>query len=91
MLCVPLDHKIDPIMIRRVVRTMLNTPPYDTWPLRVTLFHEEAVKEWKAAANSIPNLPDGFTFDIQLEGVDGKSGMPGTGRVGPLDVVDCEL
>ena len=33
-------------------------------------------------------LPLGMTSTEEYEGVDGKSGSPGSGRVGPIDVTD---
>ena len=33
-------------------------------------------------------LPPGMTFTEEYEGVNGKSGLPGSGRVGPIDVTD---
>ncbi|EPQ51778.1 hypothetical protein GLOTRDRAFT_80778, partial [Gloeophyllum trabeum ATCC 11539] len=75
-----------------VARTMLASHPYSSWPLHVKLFTEEAAKAWnevsrKIDANGLP-LPRGFTHATELEGVDGKSGLKGTGRTGPIDVTD---
>ena len=36
-------------------------------------------------------LPPGFTCTLELEGVDGKSGHPGSGRQGPISVNDGKL
>lgn len=36
-------------------------------------------------------FPPGFTYSIELEGVDGSSGLPGSGRRGPISVTDGEL
>ncbi|OJT12213.1 Structure-specific endonuclease subunit slx1 [Trametes pubescens] len=69
---------------------MVSSHPYNTWPLSVKLFTEEAAKIWNASAKdaSIPPLPEGLTVSLEYEGVDGKSGKPGAGRTGPIDVVD---
>jgi hypothetical protein len=67
---------------------MISKHPFNTWPLHVKLFTEEAVQCWKAFANADPPLPPGFTCSVELEGVDGKSGHPGSGRQGPIDVDD---
>jgi hypothetical protein len=67
---------------------MINTPPYNSWPLHVKLFHPDAVKGWNAAEIIVPDMPQGFTFSVELEGVDGKSGDYGSGRKGPIDVKD---
>lgn len=72
---------------------MLTTLPYTTWPLHVTLFSQEAAKGWneveKALSSTYP-LPKGLEVFVEFEGVDGKSGHPGTGRIGPIDVMDGE-
>jgi structure-specific endonuclease subunit SLX1 len=68
---------------------MLTVPPWNTWPLRVKLYSPEAVKLWNEADAISPPLPRGFTLRIELEGVDGKSGMLGSGRTGPIEVTDC--
>jgi hypothetical protein len=72
------------------VRTMICLHPYNTWPLHVKLFTENAVKHWEDAANIPPlaPLPRGFTCQIELEGVDGKSGLVGSGRKGPISITD---
>lgn len=67
---------------------MLTTHPYTSWPLHVKLFTPEAVKGWTAACHNSTPLPPGFTCCVELEGVDGKSGQVGNGRVGPIDVTD---
>lgn len=76
---------------KSVARTMLSYHPYNTWPLHVKIFTEEAKKTWedvsKAADAKFP-LPRGFTYCIEYEGVDGKSGKSGSGRTGPVDVSD---
>jgi structure-specific endonuclease subunit SLX1 len=71
-----------------VVQRMICTPPYDTWPLHVKLFIPEAVNGWDDVCANGPPLPKGFTRVVELEGVDGKSGVEGSGRVGPIDVTD---
>lgn len=45
---------------------------------------------WKEATTEItsPSLPLGFTCSVELEGVDGKSGIVGLGRQGPISVKD---
>lgn len=75
-----------------MAHVMLVSPPYSSWPLHVKLFTAEAVKHWNfiRSSQSIP-LPPGFTYTIELEGVDGKSGKAGSGRKGPIDVTDGEL
>jgi hypothetical protein len=72
------------------VRTMICLHPYNTWPLHVKLFTKDAVKHWEDAANRPPSLslPPGFTCRVELEGVNGKSGLIGSGRKGPIDVTD---
>ncbi len=72
------------------VRTMICLHPYNTWPLHVKLFTKDAVKHWEDAANRPPSLslPPGFTCRVELEGVNGKSGLVGSGRKGPIDVTD---
>ena len=69
---------------------MVMAHPYNTWPLRVTLFTEEAVKAWNNAgkAPGLSSLPRGLEVVTELEGVDGKSGKAGTGRTAPIDVSD---
>ena len=70
---------------------MIAYPPYNRWPLHVKIFTEDALKAWQDASKSLDNdfpLPLGFTFSIELEGVDGKSGLAGSGRSGPIEVSD---
>jgi structure-specific endonuclease subunit SLX1 len=72
---------------------MLAAMPYTTWPLRVTLFSADAVRAWESAerAHKLAHpLPHGCTVAVELEGVDGKSGVPGSGRTGPIDVTDSQ-
>lgn len=72
---------------------MVTHPPYTSWPLHAKLFTAEAVKLWDTfnKDSSVPALPRGFTTQVELEGVDGKSGKAGSGRVGPLDVSDSKF
>ncbi|KAJ6602178.1 hypothetical protein B0H10DRAFT_2230287 [Mycena sp. CBHHK59/15] len=74
----------------QTVRLMISTHPYSSWPLHVKLFTDAAVKGWANANKdaSVPALPQGFTYVIELEGVDGKSGQVGSGRDGPLSAND---
>ncbi|KAI0319349.1 hypothetical protein OF83DRAFT_817873 [Amylostereum chailletii] len=76
--------------VNSVVRTMICTFPYTTWPLHVKLFTEEAAKVWKSfdEGPATPAFPPGFTTQIELEGVDGKSGKLGSGRAGAIDISD---
>ncbi|KAG8737899.1 Slx4p interacting protein [Ceratobasidium sp. 414] len=67
---------------------------YNTWPLHVKIFTEEAKRLWDEAQQpglDTP-LPRGFTYSIEYEGVDGKSPIPtGQGsvtRAGPIDIKD---
>ncbi|KAI0791500.1 hypothetical protein BC629DRAFT_366397 [Irpex lacteus] len=73
-----------------VACSMVASHPYNTWPLRVKLFTEEAQKHWTTASKTT-NLPPAFTFSVELEGVDGCSGNPGSGRTEPIDVTDREF
>lgn len=70
---------------------MLCSSPYDIWPLRVKIFTKEAEKIWhdldKKERALLP-LPHACTVSVELEGVDGKSGLAGTGRVDPIEVTD---
>ena len=70
---------------------MVSFHPYRTWPLHVKLFTEDAVKKWDNAVNKTGVLPTGLTIIIELEGVDGKSGITGSGRQAPIDVSDGML
>jgi hypothetical protein len=67
---------------------MIRTHPYNTWPLQVKAFTREADKAWTTLSKTIP-LPPGLVYTVELEGVDGKSGLVGSGRTGPIDVADC--
>ncbi|KAI1786373.1 hypothetical protein LXA43DRAFT_59068 [Ganoderma leucocontextum] len=77
----------------KVARNMVSSHPYNTWPLSVKLFTEEAEKAWVNAgkATEMPTLPVGVKVVTELEGVDGKSGKPGSGRTGPIDVSDAHF
>ena len=65
--------------------------PFNTWPLHVRLFTHEAEMYWKYGNDVAPPLPPGFTCSLELEGVDGKSGLVGTGRQGPTSIDDGKL
>lgn len=69
---------------------MIATHPYNTWPLHVKLFTAKAVELWNVATKDVETapLPLGFTCQVELEGVDGKSGLKGSGRQGPIQVGD---
>ena len=69
---------------------MVSSHPFSTWPLSVRLFTTEAQKAWNNAgkADEMPPLPIGIEVVTELEGVDGKSGILGSGRTGPIDVTD---
>ena len=66
---------------------MVTVHPYNMWPLHVKFFTSTSKKAWQEATAPQP-LPLGMTFTEEYEGVDGKSGLPGSGRVGPMDVAD---
>ena len=70
---------------------MIASHPYNTWPLHVKIFTEEASKHWNTISGGHPRrftLPVGFTCSVELEGVDGQSGLIGSGRMGAIDVKD---
>jgi structure-specific endonuclease subunit SLX1 len=67
---------------------MICTPPFSDWPLHVKIFRPEALEQWDKAAGQVPNMPKGFMFSIELEGVDGNSGLRGSGRGRSIDVQD---
>ncbi|KAI0649833.1 hypothetical protein C8Q79DRAFT_350476 [Trametes meyenii] len=77
----------------RVARSMISSHPYNTWPLRVKLFTEEAEKAWNNSSKdtSMLPLPQGVYVSTEFEGVDGKSGRAGSGRTGPIDVADAQF
>ncbi|KAI0357682.1 hypothetical protein OH77DRAFT_1494598 [Trametes cingulata] len=77
----------------KVARSMVSSHPYNTWPLAVKLFTEEAAKIWHNSSKdpSMPPLPPGLHVSTELEGVDGKSGKTGSGRTGPIDVLDTQF
>lgn len=82
---------------------MLSIHPYNLWPLHVKIFTPQALKIWKDLANMEKTakgkgkekantirstaLPPGFTYSVELEGVDGKL-AGGSGRTKPIDVQD---
>jgi len=66
---------------------MVTAHPYNIWPLHVKFFTSMSKKVWDEANVSQP-LPPGMTLTEEYEGVDGKSGLSGSGRVGPIDVAD---
>ena len=70
---------------------MLTVPPYNTWPLQVKLYSDEVHQLWKEVDRISPPLPYRCTTSIELEGVDGQSGLKGSGRNGPIDVLDREF
>ncbi|KAH9485240.1 Structure-specific endonuclease subunit SLX1 [Psilocybe cubensis] len=75
-----------------IVRTMISLHPFNTWPLHVKIFTKEVADQWAAAdASGILPLPPGFTCSVELEGVDGRSGLRGSGRKGPISVDDAEF
>ncbi|TBU53631.1 hypothetical protein BD310DRAFT_138826 [Dichomitus squalens] len=77
----------------KVARSMVSSHPYNTWPLSVKIFTAEAEKAWIIAgkANGMPPLPIGIEVATEFEGVDGKSGITGSGRTGPIDVTDAQF
>ncbi|CAE7189762.1 unnamed protein product [Rhizoctonia solani] len=80
-----------------VARTMISIPPYNTWPLHVKIFTEDAKRLWNEIQGEEVNeaLPDGFTVSVEFEGVDGKAFVPvsrrPSARTGPIDVKDTEF
>ncbi|KAI0332172.1 hypothetical protein GY45DRAFT_1247211 [Cubamyces sp. BRFM 1775] len=72
---------------------MVSSHPYNTWPLSVTLFTEEAEKAWTKSGKdaAMPPLPSSLKVTTELEGVDGKSGKASNGRTGPIDVMDSHF
>ncbi|KAH9903301.1 hypothetical protein C8Q73DRAFT_46632 [Cubamyces lactineus] len=77
----------------KVARSMVSSHPYNTWPLSVRLFTDEAEKAWTKSGKdaAMPPLPPGLIVTTELEGVDGKSGKTGSGRTGPIDVMDSRF
>ncbi|QRV84899.1 structure-specific endonuclease subunit SLX1 [Ceratobasidium sp. AG-Ba] len=76
---------------------MLPLAPYNTWPLHVKIFTEEAKKLWDQVQQpglDTP-LPRGFTYTVEYEGVDGKASIPRSEkqpvRTGPIDVKDAKF
>ncbi|KAJ1301119.1 hypothetical protein OPQ81_003532 [Rhizoctonia solani] len=78
-------------------RTMLSISPYNTWPLHVKIFTEEAKRLWDEIQpiKTIQALPMGLTVSFEFEGVDGKA--PTTiprrpnARTGPIEVKDTDF
>lgn len=66
---------------------MVTAHPYNMWPLHIKFFTSTSKKAWDGVTVSQP-LPAGMTLTEEYEGVDGKSGLPGSGRAGPIDVTD---
>jgi hypothetical protein len=54
----------------------------------VKIFRPEALDHWERATKLMPNIPKGFSFTVEFEGVDGNSGMKGSGRGRSIDVQD---
>ncbi|ESK91029.1 giy-yig catalytic domain containing protein [Moniliophthora roreri MCA 2997] len=86
-----------------ILRYMISNHPYNTWPLHLKIFTLGAQKIWEDVveprsgkgrtkldnAFTAPSpLPRGFSVSVELEGVDGKSGLVGSGRDKPIDVKD---
>lgn len=71
----------------RVAKTMITAHPYNIWPLHIKFFTSTSKKAWDETIVSQP-LPAGMTFTEEYEGVDGRSGLPGSGRVGPIEITD---
>ncbi|KAG9045538.1 Slx4p interacting protein [Tulasnella sp. UAMH 9824] len=67
---------------------MLSVPPYNTWPLRVKIYSKEVSRLWEKLTGDSSSLPKGVEVFHEMEGVDGKSGLVGSGRTGPIDVTD---
>ncbi|CAE6488225.1 unnamed protein product [Rhizoctonia solani] len=78
-------------------RTMLPISPYNTWPLHVKIFTEEAKALWDEVQEIETNepLPKGLTVSVELEGVDGKLATSvhrrHGARTGPIEVKDTEF
>lgn len=66
---------------------MITAHPYNMWPLHVKFFTNVSKEAWDEAIVAQP-LPVGMTFTEEYEGVDGRSGFPGSGRAGPIDITD---
>lgn len=85
-------QKFSDICRIRIVRAMISRHPFDKWPLQVKIFTEEVANIWKKAdLDPALALPPGFTYTVELEGVDGKSGHPGTGRTESISIDDGAL
>lgn len=70
---------------------MLSVPPWNTWPLRMKIYSKEVARLWERLAENSHSLPKGVEVSSEMEGVDGKSGLVGSGRTGPIDVTDSEF
>ena len=88
---IPLSEDANCTWGSRIVRTLISISPFNTWPLHVKLFTQEAEQYWKDGNEAAPPLPPGFTCTFELEGVDGKSGHVGSGRRGPISIDDGKL
>ncbi|KZP21305.1 hypothetical protein FIBSPDRAFT_740815, partial [Athelia psychrophila] len=76
----------------QVLLAMVSSHPFNTWPLHIKLFTEEAAATFAALTNpknAVNKLPKGLMVSIELEGVDGLSKHVGSGRKGPIDVSDA--
>ncbi|KAF8688408.1 Structure-specific endonuclease subunit SLX1, partial [Rhizoctonia solani] len=80
-----------------VAHTMLSVAPYNTWPLHVKIFTDEAKNIWDEICRVDTNgpLPQGSTVSVELEGVDGRAYVPVSRRTqmrtGPIDVKDTKF
>ncbi|KIK68866.1 hypothetical protein GYMLUDRAFT_67571 [Collybiopsis luxurians FD-317 M1] len=92
----------------QILRFMISIHPYNLWPLHVKIFTSQALKVWeellnvekapkgkgkeKASSVRTTTLPPGFTYTVELEGVDGKSIAAGRSRrTEPIEVQDEEF
>lgn len=55
------------------------------------LYSKEVARLWEKLVDSSQSLPKGVEVSSEMEGVDGKSGLVGSGRTGPIDVTDSEF
>ncbi|KZT08098.1 uncharacterized protein LAESUDRAFT_649754 [Laetiporus sulphureus 93-53] len=76
-----------------IVREMLGFHPYNTWPLHVKLFTEDAITAWLNAWDEAHTfeLPAGFTCSIEVKGVDRKPRVRGSSDAGSLDISDAQF
>ncbi|CAL1710047.1 unnamed protein product [Somion occarium] len=73
----------------QIACSMVASHPYNTWPLHVKLFTEEAAKAWfEVTKDSNVSIPLGLSVSTELEGVHGRSGKIGSGRTDPINVTD---